>query len=60
MSLLNDEYSEFLSRMKFSKLLNELQTPILILQGSGDVSQPVEILEEELKSLKNESLKFIG
>lgn len=59
MSLLDDEYDGFLPRMKFSSLFNDLQLPILILQGSGDVSQPTEILENELKTLKNKNLRFV-
>ncbi len=53
-NLLNDEYDGFLSKMKFSTLLAEVDMPVLILQGTNDSSQPLEILEGELGPLENE------
>ncbi len=58
MDLLNNEYDGFIEQMKFSLLLADTQIPILILQGTGDQSQPIEILEFELKTLTKGNLTY--
>ena len=56
--LLNDEYHGYPVKMTLSNLLAEVSLPVLILQGTNDYSQPIEILLEELQQLEQPSIQM--
>ena len=58
MDLLNEEYDGFPSKMTLSNLLDGLKIPVLILQGTEDISQPIDILEDELEKLTGSDISY--
>lgn len=58
LDLLDREYQGYLRKMKFSNLLSKLEIPILILQGTNDVSQPIEILQAELDQINKPNIRL--